>query len=94
MVIWLTPSAPPPQLSAWFMNDPSDWNVQVFRSITSDSARFQLEKETSFTTKKGNVTRLLHILIQIWEIVFEFFHLFMSTIFGLIFCIYIATFTF
>ena len=30
-----------------------DWNVQVFRSITSDSARFELEKETSFTTKKG-----------------------------------------
>ena len=30
-----------------------DWNVQVFRSITSDSARFDLEKETSFTTKKG-----------------------------------------
>ena len=35
------------------LEDCSDWNVQVFRSITSDSARFQLENETSFTTKKG-----------------------------------------
>ena len=35
------------------IDDSSEWNVQVFRSITSDSARFQLENETSFTTKKG-----------------------------------------
>lgn len=33
--------------------DSEAWNVQVFRSITSDAARFQLENETSFTTKKG-----------------------------------------
>ena len=35
------------------IDDSSGWNAQVFRSITSDSARFQLENETSFTTKKG-----------------------------------------
>eukprot|EP00094_Tigriopus_californicus_P007112 TCALIF_06847-PA protein Name:"Similar to PLD1 Phospholipase D alpha 1 (Oryza sativa subsp. japonica)" AED:0.00 eAED:0.00 QI:0/0.87/0.66/0.88/1/1/9/545/745 len=31
----------------------SCFSAQVFRSITSDSARFQLENETTFTTKKG-----------------------------------------
>ncbi|CAB4065983.1 PLD1_2 [Lepeophtheirus salmonis] len=35
------------------LHESDSWKVQVFRSITSDGARFQLENETSFTTKKG-----------------------------------------